>query len=205
MEFHEKLQELRKRRGLTQEELAQALYVSRTAVSKWESGRGYPSIESLKEISGFFSVSIDALLSGEKLLSIAEKENQASLRRVCDLLFGMADMMALALILLPLYPNTANGHVYSVNLAAYAEGSPLNRSIYWALYLTLAVFGLGQLLLVRQGAEKGRRVLEDISVCLHIGMVLFLGLSRQAYAVAMAVLLLVMKMMLLYKCAKTGV
>lgn len=56
MEFHEKLQELRKQRGMTQEELATALYVSRTAVSKWESGRGYPSIDSLKAISGFFGV-----------------------------------------------------------------------------------------------------------------------------------------------------
>ena len=53
MEFHEKLQELRKDRGLTQEELAEALFVSRTAISKWESGRGYPNIESLKEISKF--------------------------------------------------------------------------------------------------------------------------------------------------------
>ena len=50
MEFHEKLQELRKAKGLTQEELAKQLYVSRTAISKWESGKGYPSIDSLKEI-----------------------------------------------------------------------------------------------------------------------------------------------------------
>ena len=76
MEFHEKLQELRRSRGLTQEELAEDLYVSRTAVSKWESGRGYPSIDSLKEISKYFSVTIDDLLSGDKLISIAEKENE---------------------------------------------------------------------------------------------------------------------------------
>ena len=89
MEFHEKLQELRKNRGLTQEELAEGLYVSRTAISKWESGRGYPSIDSLKEISNYFSVTIDELLSSEKLLSIAEKENKANLQSMCDLLFGL--------------------------------------------------------------------------------------------------------------------
>ena len=53
MEFNEKLQELRKGKKLTQEELAQDLFVSRTAISKWESGRGYPSIDSLKEISRY--------------------------------------------------------------------------------------------------------------------------------------------------------
>lgn len=82
MEFNEKLQELRKSRGLTQEELAEALFVSRTAVSKWESGRGYPSIDSLKEISKYFSVTIDELMTGEKLISIAEKENKSNIQKL---------------------------------------------------------------------------------------------------------------------------
>ena len=47
MEFNEKLQKLRTNENLTQEELAEKLYVSRAAISKWESGRGYPSIDSL--------------------------------------------------------------------------------------------------------------------------------------------------------------
>ena len=62
MEFNEKLQQLRKQKALTQEELAKALYVSRTAISKWESGRGCPTIDSLKAISEFFGVSIDELI-----------------------------------------------------------------------------------------------------------------------------------------------
>ena len=73
MEFHEKLQELRKNKGITQEELAENLYVSRTAISKWESGRGYPSIDSLKAISRYFSVTIDELICPEEIM-IAAKE-----------------------------------------------------------------------------------------------------------------------------------
>ena len=92
MEFNEKLQELRKSKGLTQEELAEKLYVSRTAVSKWESGRGYPNIDSLKEISRFFSVSIDELLSSEKLLFIAEKENKSNIKNICEMLFSVIDL-----------------------------------------------------------------------------------------------------------------
>ena len=61
LEFNEKLQELRKNKGLTQEELAEALYVSRTAISKWESGRGYPNIDSLKEISNTRSLLLSIL------------------------------------------------------------------------------------------------------------------------------------------------
>lgn len=79
MEFNEKLQELRKTRNLTQEELAEAIFVSRTAVSKWESGRGYPSIDSLKELSRFFSVSIDELTRPDEVVIAAERDKRSSL------------------------------------------------------------------------------------------------------------------------------
>ena len=75
MEFHEKLQELRKQKNLTQEELSEILFVSRTAISKWESGRGYPSIDSLKAIAEFFGVTIDELLSNRELICMAEKDS----------------------------------------------------------------------------------------------------------------------------------
>ena len=202
MEFHEKLQELRKNRGMTQEELAAVLYVSRTAVSKWESGRGYPSIDSLKEISKFFSVSIDDLLSGEKLLSIAEKENKSNIRNICDLLFGVVDLCSFMLILLPLYPNTVDGFVYSVNLLAYTETTPFNRAIYWFLFGSLIMIGGVKILLTKLGIEEKHKMMTGISMLLSIVMVLFLAMAREAYAIMLAFMLLVIKGVILLKYIK---
>ncbi len=63
MKFNENLKYLRKQAGLTQEQLAEKLDVSRQAITKWESGQSLPDIENLKEISYIFSVSIDSLVS----------------------------------------------------------------------------------------------------------------------------------------------
>ena len=93
MEFNEKLQELRKSKGMTQEELAQALYVSRTAVSKWESGRGYPSIDSLREISRFFGVTIDELICSEEMISVAEDEKRTYAERYLSFVCGALDFL----------------------------------------------------------------------------------------------------------------
>ncbi len=204
MEFHEKLQQLRKNRGLTQEELAEALYVSRTAISKWESGRGYPSIDSLKELSRYFSVSIDDLLSGDKLLSLAEQENRSNIQNLCGLLFGAVDVIALVLILLPLYPDTVSGQIYSVNLLAYRETTPLNYAVYWGMFLSLAVIGAVGLWLAKSQAEKSGRIVRDISVGLHIFAVLYLAMAREPYAVSVAFLLFIMKAVLLLKWVKAG-
>ena len=204
MEFYEKLQELRKNRGLTQEELAEALFVSRTAISKWESGRGYPSIDSLKEISSYFSVSIDDLLSGEQLIFVAEKENQSNLNSVCDLLLGFVDLFSLMLIFLPLYPKPVNGYIYSVNLFGYVDGNMFIIRIYWALFISLTITGIVKILMVYFKFEKGKKSVTAISVGLSIIAVLFLAMAREPYAVTVTFLLLLIKGILLYKQSKAG-
>lgn len=202
MEFHEKLQALRKGRGLTQEELAEALYVSRTAISKWESGRGYPNIDSLKEISRYFSVTIDELLSSDTLLSIAEKENKANLQNMCDIIFGMIDICSFMLIALPLYPNKVNGYIYSVNLLEYTQTTKLNYLLFWIMYVSLVVLGIIKLLLAKFRSAKYSPAMTGISMLLSIVLVLFLSVTREAYAVVVAFLLLVIKGILLFKCTK---
>ena len=65
MIFSEKLQLLRKNKGLTQEELAERLGVSRQAVAKWESGQVYPDIFNLIQISDLMNVSVDYLVKDQ--------------------------------------------------------------------------------------------------------------------------------------------
>ena len=73
MEFNNKLYELRKQKGLSQEELANRLNVSRQTVSKWEVGESSPDMEKLAAISELFDISLDDLV-----LDKAEKKEKAS-------------------------------------------------------------------------------------------------------------------------------
>ena len=193
MEFNEKLVQLRKSRNMTQDELAEALYVSRAAVSKWESGRGLPSIDSLKDIAKFFSVSIDELLSGEKLLSLAEKENSSNTRKICDIIFGVADLLSFVLFVLPLYPSTVDGYVYSVGLLSYTETSKINIAVYWVLFALLVLSGAVKLIFAKLKAEKCSKASAYVSLVISMVTVLFLALTREAYALVVVFLLFVIK------------
>lgn len=198
MEFHEKLQELRKNRGLTQEELAESLYVSRTAISKWESGRGLPSIDSLKEISKFFSVSIDELLSCEKMLTIAEKENKDNLRRMCELVLGIVDLCSVILIILPLYPNRINENVYSVTLFSYTQIASIYRWLYWGIFTTLIILGIMKLIMLKKTLEKGLKIITFFSMVISIVGVVFFAMRREVYAIIILFILLIIKGISLY-------
>ena len=99
------LKELREKHHLTQEELAEALFVSRTAISKWESGRGYPSIDSLKEISRYFSVTIDDLICSDEMITVAENEKKEFADKYVSLICNALDILLAILLFIPAFGN----------------------------------------------------------------------------------------------------
>lgn len=182
MELNEKLQELRKRKGLTQEEVAEALYVSRTAVSKWESGRGYPSIESLKALSKFFSISIDELLSGEELLVIAEEETRLKEKRLADLVCGLLHCSMAMLLFLPFFGQRYGAGMQAVSLLTLMEIGVYLKVFYWVAVTGMTVWGV--LLLALQNWEHRLwvRHKNKVSLLAHALAVILFIVGRQPYA-----------------------
>lgn len=199
MEFHENLQALRKQRGLTQEELAAELFVSRTAISKWESGRGYPSIDSLKAISRFFGVSIDGLLSGEEVLSLAQEDQKRSGARLRDQVFGLLDCGAGLLLFLPVFGQQTGNQVRAVSLFSLFPSRPWLGGLFLCAIVLTA--GLGCAIWALQGWEQprwsGMKGLLSLALS-ALGVLLFL-LARQPYAGAFFLFFLLIKVFFLVK------
>ena len=199
MEFNEKLQELRKQKGLTQEELAEYLYVSRTAISKWESGRGFPNIESLKAISKFFSASLDELLSGEEILAIAEKDHKEKERTIRDLVFGLLDCGMALLLFLPILGQKADGVIREVSLLDLSEVQPYLKTAYIAFIGIMIVLGIITLALQNCRQRLWTQSKSNLSLTLSaVGVCLFI-VSQQPYAAVFVFAFSIIKALMLIK------
>lgn len=201
MEFNEKLQELRKQNNLTQQELADALYVSRTAISKWESGRGYPNIDSLKAISKYFSISLDELLSSDEILTIAEEDNKQKEQHTRDLIFGLLDCSVAMFLFLPFFGQEINDRIQGVSLLSLT-----NIEMYVKIPYLIIVFGLilwGILILTLQNCKSTLWLQNKLKVSLVLSTIgaLFFMLSRQPYASMFTFIFLVIKALMLIKWA----
>lgn len=199
MEFHEKLHQLRKKKGLTQEELAEALFVSRTAISKWESGRGYPNIDSLKALAQFFSVTIDELLSSDELLTIAEEDTRQTELHFRDLVFGLLDCSTLMFFFLPFFGQEAEGAMLGVSLLSLTKSSAWLKTAYSIIVTGMAVWGAITLSLQNYHHPLWVHCKSRISLCLSAVSVLLFMISLQPYAAAFLFLLMLIKVLLLIK------
>lgn len=199
LEFNEKLQELRKQKGLTQEDLAEILFVSRTAISKWESGRGYPNIDSLKAIAEFFNITIDEFLSSKELLSIAQKDNEIKIQQIRDLVFGLLDLTFFLFIFIPLFGQKDGDFIRQVSLLSIEEIPIYIKTIYFVIILSITIFGI--LLLTLQNWENRIwiRIKSKISVFSSILGVLIFIATLQPYIATLSFILLITKASLLFK------
>lgn len=199
MEFHKKLQELRKQKGLTQEELAESLFVSRTAISKWESGRGYPNIDSLKAIAKFFSVTIDELLSGEEMLTIAEEDQKQKEAHLRDIVFGLLDLSVAMFFFVPIFGQKAGGHMQAVSLLLLAEIAPYLKAAYFAMVISMVVFGISTLVLQNYRGAFWARSKSILSLLINTATALLFIISSQPYAAVFVFMFLVIKAVMLIK------
>ncbi len=193
MDFNEKLRDLRKQRGLTQEELAKKLYVSRTAVSKWESGKGYPGIDMLKSIAKYFSVSIDELLSDTEIFDVAEQDVKRKENNISSLVFGLLDISVIMFLFLPFFGQSVSGIISEVSLLNLTEIAMWLKVLY--IFVVTAIILVGVLMLALQNLNLSfwERNKNKVSLILNVlGTFVFI-ISTQPYAAAFLFVFLIIK------------
>jgi transcriptional regulator with XRE-family HTH domain len=199
MEFNEKLRKLRKQKSLTQEELADALFVSRTAISKWESGRGYPSIDSLKTIASFFGISIDELLSGEELITIADKNTKEKAGQLCDIVYGLLDLSVIMFLFLPLFGQKSGEVIQSVSLLSLSEISSWLKIAYIIVIIFTVLTGVLTLSLQSFSNTLWSKNKSILSLTLNALSSLLFIISQQPYAAVLLFIFFIIKVILIIK------
>ena len=198
MEFNEKLQELRKSKELTQEELAERLFVSRTAVSKWESGRGYPSIDSLKEIARFFSVTIDDLICSDEMISLAENEKREFADKYISLICNVMDTLPAILLFIPAFGN-GSGSSETVSLFGLSGITPWVKTVFVLIIGITILNGICGAIIANFNKPVWNRHRLVTGVVLSILSVTVFIVTRQPYAGIICFAFLVLKGFLIAK------
>ena len=161
MNVPERIQELRRQKGISQEELANELGVSRQAVSKWESGQSFPELDNIVALSDFFGISADYILKGavtkeqtplvtkpkmtldDRLRLLAERKSEADENEEKEVLFQLAmtqkqkSILAMTLFICSAAVSVIGAFILSVSFSA-------TNSDAWivSLYVMLIGFAL---------------------------------------------------------------
>ena len=202
MEFGEKIQKLRNQNKWTQEQLAEKLYVSRTAVSKWESGKGYPNIDSLKDIAKVFNKTVDELLSNEEIIDIAKKENKSNITKINNLIYGLLDITSISFIFLPLYAKETKNFIYSVSLINTNTISDNIKITYILILSILSLTGIVELILNFIDNQKISKIINKTSLIIETISILFFTVSRQTYLTSIIFIILIIKILITVKISQ---
>lgn len=202
MDFNQKLQQLRNKKGLTQEQLAEKVCVSRVAISKWESGRGYPNLDSLKKLSEIFNVSIDELLSSNELIDMANSQTKNNSRTLRSLIFGIADFLVILLFIIPLFADRFEDKIEIVSLFNIVHMQIFIKIIFAIIAGSSVLFGTIELALQNiqtTGKQKAELFLSGMFSSFGI---VFSALTNQPDSCILFFALFVVKILVALKTQK---
>lgn len=205
MDFGEKLKALRTERGLTQEQLAARLYVSRTAVSKWETGGGSPNLDSLQAVARLFDVSVDDLLSADDLIVLARDERRSTARSGGMLSFGLLDVLAVVFAFIPLYGVDDGSFVRMANLADYGASVDFGASfaVMAAAVVSLMFVGAVEIVLAAAGSRRAARIVALVGFAVQALAVVLFASTMQPYATTLMFALLLAKVVVGYRILRS--
>ena len=205
MDFGEKLKALRTERGLTQEQLAAKLYVSRTAVSKWETGGGSPNLDSLQVVARLFDVSVDDLLSTDDLIVLARDERRSTARSSGMLSFGLLDVLAVVFAFIPLYGVDDGSFVRMANLADYGASVDFGASFaaMAAAVVSLMFMGAVEIVLAAVGSRRAARIVALVGFAVQALAVVLFASTMQPYATTLMFVLLLAKVVVGYRILRS--
>ena len=153
MKFYENLKYLRKKEGLTQEELAEKLNVSRQSVTKWESGQALPDIEKVKEIAYLFSVSVDSLV-GE----IESKTENRLKKKINDIGYFIFAYVILAIMAILSITTTINELIKDEIITGIALiSSIIVAFILFVTHIKMYLRNNNEIILNMKDTEEGKK------------------------------------------------
>lgn len=126
MELSAQIKKYRNNLNLSQEELAQKIYVTRQTISNWENNKNYPDIHSLLLLSSLFNISLDQLIKGD-IIIMKEEINNADLRKFNR--YGVIFTLLLLLLMVSIVPLT----VFLGNLGLFLSAILIVITMYFAL------------------------------------------------------------------------
>ena len=202
MELSKKIKQIRNDNKLTQEQFAEKMLVSRTAVSKWENGTCYQSIDSLKYMSQTFNISLDKLLSSEEILEIAKTENQSNISKYNSLLFCLLYIVRIIFIFLPLYSYKTNDFIYSVSLLNSNDLGTTLKIVFMLIFIMFLILGIIELIFNFKGNNK---LINKISIFLDVTSIFVLLFTKQPYVIALMFVIFIIKTIMLVNVNKSVV
>lgn len=205
-EFGEKLKILRTKKNMTQEQLAEKLFVSRVTVSKWESGRGLPNIDSLKLLAKTMDVSVDALLCGSEIVCAAEKQIFQTGENLQRFFIALTDILCVLLLILPIYTDFSNATFRQTVISSLHTANVLTKIGHYFFDILIVLFGIIEIAIqnvqkiqVIQGGIKktGFQIQAIFSVLITLAAILWNIITRQMYVGIFLVFMLALKFFIL--------